>query len=244
MADTTHNRQREEVRMEDVVEVGTRISWGAILAGAVMAMAISFVLTLLGQAIGISFSDRTSRDSLGFAAAIWTIVTSVVGLFVGGWITSQCVVGETKTESVVHGIIMWGVAFAMLLWGTASGVRSNFTAMMHVANTAGVIDSAERQNVPSASTAAIPQENADRIVRSGDRSTDDSRARVPASEDARANNDRAAARATWWTLANTILSVIAAVGGALLGAGPTFRLLPVRVTHRHFSARGIPAGSA
>src|SRR4051812_32116578 len=92
-------------------------SVGAILAGAVMAMAVGFIMTLLGQVLGLSLSDRASTDSLGLGAVIWTILSSILALFVGGWVTSECVVGETKTESVVHGIIMWGVTLAMVLFG-------------------------------------------------------------------------------------------------------------------------------
>jgi hypothetical protein len=239
------NSTRDRVSMEDVVEVGSRVSWGAILAGAVMAMAISFVFTLIGQAIGVTVSDRTSSNSLGFAAALWTIITATAALFVGGWITSQCIVGETKAESVVHGIIMWGVAFAMLMWGTASGVRSNFTAMMQVANMAGVIESGDRHSLSADGTAAIPQENADHVAQSTETGADrrQSDVEAPAGTRIGADADRAATRATWWTLATTLLSVAAAVAGALVGAGPTFRLLPIHVTHRHFSSRSAATGS-
>src|SRR4051794_28914878 len=101
MADRDNTGNRQDVHLEDVVEVGSRVSWGAILAGAVMALATCFVLNLVGQAVGVSISHRTDPTTLGTSAAVWAVITSMVGLFVGGWVTSQCVVGETKTESVV-----------------------------------------------------------------------------------------------------------------------------------------------
>jgi hypothetical protein len=265
--DSSHSR-REAVHLEDVVEVGSRISWGAILAGAVMALAVCFVLNLLGQAVGISLADRMSSDRLGTMAAIWAMVTSILGLFVGGWVTSQCVVGETKTESIVHGIIMWGVALAFMLWGTSSGINANFTGMMKVASIAGVTtEPGTNQSFHSTSSAAVPQEHAQDLVHSrqaDDRATapnanedrrDDQRAAAgaAATNNAAANHtdghrandaDRAAARATWWTLANTVLSILAAIGGAFAGAGPTFRLIPLHVTHRQFSSRGAMPGGA
>jgi hypothetical protein len=256
MAERTHNRDREDVHLEDVVEVGSRVSWGAILAGAVMALAVCFVLQLLGQAIGISWSDRASGETLGWWAAIWAVLTSMIGLFIGGWITSQCVVGETKIESVVHGVIMWGMALAMMLWGTASGISSNFTGMMQVASLAGVTtEPGTRHNFEGMALGNVPQDFAQQVSQPRDlnRNGDNSRVATATSPPesgapatgapanparSRAGSDRSTAKATWWTLGTTVLSMASAIIGAFLGAGPEFRLLPLHVTHRQFSGRG------
>jgi len=253
VAESDYTNRREEVRLEDVVEVGSRVSWAAILAGAVMSLAVCFVLQLLGQAIGISLSDRTTAGTLGLWAAIWAIVTSIAGLFIGGWITSQCVVGETKTESVVHGIIMWGVALAMMLWGTASGVSSNFTGMMQVASIAGVTtEPGTRQSFSGASASSVPQDFAQRVSQPGEPTSIAQPGNIGGatenqysnSTQHRASADRSTTRATWWTLATTVLSILAAVAGSFVGAGPEFRLLPLHVTHRQFSGRGAAASGA
>jgi len=225
------NERKQDVRMEDVVEVGSRVSWGAILAGAVMALAIGFVFTLLGAAIGLSFADSATTDTLSMGAAIWAIATTILALFVGGWITSQCVVGETKTESVVHGIIMWGVALAMLMWLTASGIGAGFNSMMQVANVAGVSNSQQDwQSV--ARSAGVPQETIQQWEQQAATAAD--RADDP---DAQRQAHDTATQATWWTLGGVVLSLLAAIAGALVGAGPTFRLLPLHVTHRHMETR-------
>jgi len=256
VADRDNTNRREEVHLEDVVEVGSRVSWAAILAGAVMSLAVCFVLQLFGQAIGISVMDRASSDTLGLWAALWAVVTSMTGLFIGGWVTSQCVVGETKTESVVHGVIMWGVALAMMLWGTASGISSNFTAMMQVASIAGVTtEPGSRQNFEGVSATTVPQDLAPRVSQPGDspsaRTASDGINDNGARDSQRANGrqyrghaDRTTTRATWWTLATTVLSILAAVGGSFIGAGPEFRLLPLHVTHRQYSGRGAAASGA
>lgn len=41
-----------------------------------------------------------------------------------------------------------------------------------------------------------------------------------------------ATEATWWTLLGTVLSMAAAVAGALVGSGPTFRVFGVSVVTR------------
>lgn len=231
MATHVKNREGEDIRMEDVVEVGSRVSWGAILAGAVMALAVGFVLSLLGGAVGLSFADQADNETISYGAAIWAVVTTLVSLFVGGWITSQCVVGETKTESVVHGIIMWGVVLAMLLYLTASGIGSGFNSMLQVANmgaNASQNFSQEQMN-SMARQMGFTQEQIDEQMASARATANDPQARAEMQE--------TAMQATWWTFGGTVLSMIAAMGGAMVGAGPTFRLLPLHVTHRHFESR-------
>ena len=44
-------------RVEDVLPVRSRVSWQAVFAGAVIAVAMSVVLALLGTAVGVSLSD-------------------------------------------------------------------------------------------------------------------------------------------------------------------------------------------
>lgn len=240
MADARTVEREPQVRMEDMVEVGSRVSWGAILAGAVMAMAVGFILSLLGGAVGLSFAEVADSESISWGAAIWAVVTTVVALFIGGWITSQCVVGETKTESVVHGIIMWGVVLAMLLWLTAAGIGAGFSSMLQVANVgANASQNATQQDWQMLARAAgVSQTDIDRWRESAQATANDPAAQREMQEDVR----ETATYATWWTFAGAIVSMAAAVCGAVVGSGPTFRLLPLHVTHRHFEAtsRAMP----
>ena len=225
--------------MEDVVEVGSRVSWGAILAGAVMALAVSFVLTLLGSAIGFSASDAVSNNTLAWGSGIWAILAMVVALFIGGWITSQCVVGETKTESVVHGVIMWGVTFAMVMWFATAGISTGLSGMMQTANVASNVSQENWQQFARA--AGVPADQLETWTAQASATARDPQQQAEAREQAQ----ETATYASWWTLAGTVLSMIAAVGGALAGAGPTFRLLPLHGSFRHFStsSHAMPRGA-
>jgi hypothetical protein len=228
------------LRAEDLVPVRSRVSWGAIVAGAVVALAVYLVLTLLGSAIGLTVSDTVRTDSLKPGGAIWAILATAIALFVGGWVTTQCTVGENKTEAVVHGVIMWGVVLAMLLWLMATGVRAGFNAMVGMANvgtaaarntTTGEWEAAARRSgVPQATINEWRQKAADAPAETR-RAVED-----PA-------NQQAATQATWWTLLGTLLSMAAAVVGALVGAGPTFRLRAIGVPtpRAGYEDRRIPA---
>src|SRR5919204_199405 len=129
LAGGNHMSDNATLRAEDLVPVRSRVNWGAIFAGAVLALAVYLILTLLGGAIGLTVSDNVRTDTLKTGGAIWAILATAIALFVGGWVTTQCTVGENKTEAVVHGVIMWGVVLAMLLWLMATGIRAGFNAM-------------------------------------------------------------------------------------------------------------------
>lgn len=216
------------LRAEDLIPVQSRVSWGPIFAGAVVALACYLVLTLLGAAVGLSVTDRVRPENLGTGAAIWAIVSTAVALFVGGWVTSQCTVGENKLEAFMHGLIMWGVVVAILLWLVATGIRSGFNAMVGMTNvsqaTAGDLSAQDWQ--AAARRAGVPQERIDQWHQSLANAPESVRraAQDPDNQQAVAS---AVTSATWWTLIGTLLSMAAAIAGAIFGSGPNFRLLPL-----------------
>ena len=95
---------------EPLISVQSRVSWGALLAGSVVAIAIYSLLTMLGIAVGFSVSDRLDADQLGTGAAVWAFVTLLIGMFFGGWVATRCTAGELRTEAILYGIIVWGDA--------------------------------------------------------------------------------------------------------------------------------------
>ncbi len=130
------------------MSVGSRISWGAIFAGALLALGIYSLLTVLGGAVGLSISDRVQPTTLKNTAIVWALLTLVVSIFVGGVATSQFTVGETKMEALLYGVIMWALLFGILAALSAAGVRSGFHAM------AGMADSAQATSTQSWETLA------------------------------------------------------------------------------------------
>jgi hypothetical protein len=234
MADTT------EVRAEDLFPVRSRVGWGAIFAGAVVALALYLLLSLLGAAIGLSVSDQMRSDQLGSGAAIWAILSTLIALFVGGFVTTQCTAGENKSEAILYGIILWGVLIAMLLWLMATGVRMGFNAMMGVTTTAA----ANRDAI-----SAMSQADWDRVGRQAGLTDEQIRqlraaAADPAAEVRRAAEDPRipgiATSTAWWAFGGTLLSILAAVFGAIVGAGPSplLRGIAVRATRTTVSGTG------
>ncbi len=127
------------LRATDLLAVKSRVSWGAIAAGAMVSLAIYFLLTLTGIAIGLEAATRRPDQVTGLALALYSILTLLISMFFGGWATSRLAVGETKLEAVLYGVILWGVLFVGMLWLVSTGVRVGFGAILGVASGAVVV---------------------------------------------------------------------------------------------------------
>lgn len=106
-----------------------RVSWGAILAGAILAMVLQLVLTLVGAGVGLSTVDPIHYDtpdasSYGMGAAIWWAVSSVLSLFAGGWVAGHLAGAPGRTDAMLHGLVTWGLASLLGAYLVASAVSS------------------------------------------------------------------------------------------------------------------------
>jgi hypothetical protein len=208
------------IETNDLLPVRSRVSWGAILAGAVVALSAYLLLSALGVAVGLSVNDNVSGNTLGIGAGIWALVSVLLSLFLGGWVATQCTAGENRLEALVYGVVVWGVFFAALLWLVASGARLGFGAMIGIAST------------PSATAAANRLTNEDlRAAGFTEQQVTDMRAQFDRLQQRTANivNDPRTTAAAWWTFAGILVSMAAAVAGAVAGAGPNLILTGLRV---------------
>ncbi len=93
----------------------SRISWGAVIAGAVVAVATSLLLSLLGAAIGagsINVLNASSSDltSYGTGAAIWQAINFILSMAFGGYVASRLSGTHSHLDGELHGVTMWGLA--------------------------------------------------------------------------------------------------------------------------------------
>lgn len=111
------------------------VDWGAVLAGAVVASAIAFILTAFGGALGLSLISPQEGMGLGstgllIAIGIWTVWVAASSNMAGAYLTGRLrrrVADATEHEVDVrdgtHGVVMWGVTVlvtAVLLAGGAA----------------------------------------------------------------------------------------------------------------------------
>jgi hypothetical protein len=120
----------DTVIVRDVGPLGAlkRISWGAVIAGVVLALVVQLLLGMLGLGIGMSTVDPTAGDTpsaqaVGIGAAVWWVVTSLVALFIGGWVAGHLAGIPERLDGTLHGLLTWAVTtlFTLYLLSTAVG---------------------------------------------------------------------------------------------------------------------------
>lgn len=212
----------DQLKVEDVAGVRSRISWPAVLAGAVLALATNMVLTLFFGAIGLTVAEAGVRaNAIGIGALVAALISIVVSLFVGGWVSTQLTAGENERESVLYGILTWALVVAFSLAIVGMGARAGYFALI---GGSMIAQSPAGQNwEQSARAAGVSQERIDALKAS----MDPQRAQEAANDPVlRERAERAAVGASWAALVGVMLSMAACIFGAMCGRGVAFRLLP------------------
>ncbi|MDM0010571.1 hypothetical protein QTI51_37915 [Variovorax sp. J22G73] len=138
-----------------------RVSWGAVVAGVIVAMAIQLVLSLLGAGLGLSTVDPLRYSSpdastFGIAAGLWWVVSNALSLFAGGWVAAHLAGAPDKTDASLHGLLTWGLATvvtAYLVTSLIGSVMSGGSKVLGTAAAAGAssdaVTGAVRREMPS-----------------------------------------------------------------------------------------------
>ena len=111
-----------------------RISWGAIFAGALTALSVQLVLSLIGLGIGLSTIDARGGDNpdgatVGIGAVIWWTLSSLISLYVGGMIAGRT---AGTFNGYFHGLITWAtvtVAMVLILSSAVGGAFRGVTGL-------------------------------------------------------------------------------------------------------------------
>ncbi|MGI9039082.1 MAG: hypothetical protein ACR2GQ_09485 [Gemmatimonadota bacterium] len=133
-------RATHELRRE---ATGFRLSWGAIFGGLVIAVTLQIVLGLLGLAIGLDAWDPGDLgNGLGAGAGIWSVLSLLLSLFVGGLTTGRLAGVLDSKDGALHGVLMWGLTVIATVWLIVGGMTTLLGGTMSVlgetvASTAG-----------------------------------------------------------------------------------------------------------
>lgn len=120
---------------EPVIAALDRISWAAVVAGLMVALAAHLALSSLGIAIGaagIDAHDRTNPiEGVPTTVMIWMFVSGLIALFVGGWVAGR-LAGTVPLDSAIHGAITWAVATVTLFLLAATSLGAVISGTFHV----------------------------------------------------------------------------------------------------------------
>lgn len=104
------------------------ISWRAIFAGTVTVLSVMLVLNLIGLAIGLGSIEPTEESNplsgLGTGALIWWIVSSLIALFLGGFVAARVGVSFSNKSGIVQGIMTWALYTFISTWLLTSAIGS------------------------------------------------------------------------------------------------------------------------
>ncbi len=111
------------------VEREPLISWGAIFAGMVFVIAASWLMVLLGSAIGVSIADfgnvtsnEDFAEGLGIGAILWLMFSALVVFFLSGLLAGRLSGKPDHTVGMLHGLTLWSLGTAMMIVFGAWGV--------------------------------------------------------------------------------------------------------------------------
>lgn len=108
-----------------------QISWGAVLAGVVLTLAIQLILNLIGLGIGAATLDpgqgagaNPEASTLGIGAGLWFVVAGIVASYVGGFAAGR--LGGKPKESTAgwHGLTTWALSTLLIFYLLTSTLGS------------------------------------------------------------------------------------------------------------------------
>src|SRR5688572_7437792 len=157
--DPTVTRAELAIEEAELIDGGPAVSWGAIIAGALSAAALSFVLLAIGAAFGLSvtspwdFAGREAGEAAaaaGIGTAIFLIVVHAITSGIGGYLAGRLrskLIGlrgdETYFRDTAHGLVVWAVSalttilmIAFLAFAAARGTVAVGTATLSAAGEA------------------------------------------------------------------------------------------------------------
>ena len=188
-------------------EYHDRVRWGPIFAGLAIALSTQLVLSAIGAAIASnniagSGSPRSDVGGAGTAVGVWSIISLLISLFIGGWMTTRTCGPMNRSTALLNGAILWATTLAVSAWLLSSGVSGAFGVVG--ANAGEIINQAQQNgaNVP-----AITQQNG---------------VNVPATPNVTAQQTRDIAsnvsKAGWSFSLGSLLGLAAALAGSASGA--------------------------
>jgi hypothetical protein len=97
-----------------------RISWGAVVAGAVVVIMAEILLSLLGLGLGWSTIQPNQKvfdfETVSYATAAWWIGTALLSVFLGGFVAGRLAGVPAGLDGAIHGILAWALATILVIY--------------------------------------------------------------------------------------------------------------------------------
>lgn len=139
--------QMDVIVAPETAATGSYVDWPAIIAGVILASAISLVLLTFGSAIGLSFINFRSAENvmpiwIAIAAALWLLWVQVSSFMAGAYLTGRlrrrhgdASEHESDVRDGAHGLLVWGGALVVGAIIATSGIGAAANAVGSAAAT-------------------------------------------------------------------------------------------------------------
>jgi hypothetical protein len=119
----------ERVVVDSTDTQGMRVAWGGVWTGYLVAIGAALLLGVLGLAIGVSAADvgpgeDLNAKGLGLGAVIWSGLTLLVSLFIGGLVATRTGMVHDRATGVIEGVLIWVLSILTMIYMAASGIST------------------------------------------------------------------------------------------------------------------------
>lgn len=194
-----------------------RISWGAIFAGAIIALSLQLILSLIGIGIGLSTVDPQTNDNpsgaaIGFGAVLWWTISSLVSLYIGGMIAGRI---AGSFNGFLHGLITWALVTMGTVLLLTSALGAAFRGVTGLAQFATEQMPRIEAQMPEAAQKA--QAGAEGAINQAQSAANDPAARQQAENQAREAGEKAATGGAWGSIGAALALLLGAAAASIGG---------------------------
>jgi hypothetical protein len=138
---------------------GTDVHWSAVIAGAITAAALAFVLLAFGTGLGLAVSSvsptwRDASFALWFLSGIYLIFVALLSFGLGGYVagrmrsrlTSVAEADEANFRDGMHGLLAWALAIVIAAVLALGAVQASAPAAVPGSGAAGPSTSVAGEN--------------------------------------------------------------------------------------------------
>lgn len=232
------------------------LRWSGVFAGLVVGIATNLLLLLVGAAVGLAAVDvgeDLTRPAVPIAVSAWNTVSMIIAAFVGGYVAARSAGLHRNSDGVLHGAVSWGATMIVSAIIATSAAGATLGGLFAAAqgradvsrSVAGNIQEGDRQSAISNLQSSLGL-SADQAAKAVDQALILSGRAERASPAGRESAERTidtAAVASGWLSAAVLLSLAAGIGGGVLGARGTRRIVRNRTpSATEISAREMARG--
>jgi hypothetical protein len=158
----------------------SQVAWGAVFAGAAIALVMQIIFNMIGLGVGLSTldvaqGDTPSASSMSVGAGIWFVVSGILAAGLGGYIAGRLSGKASGSTTAYHGLISWAVSTLVVVYLLSSAASGMVGGAFSMASSAlggagkalgGSVQTAVQTAAPSLNNVSDPMAAIESKVRS------------------------------------------------------------------------------